>query len=318
MTEIATQHQRIESRSLIIAMWGNMVMALAGVLTGFFSNSGTIIMDGLFSLLGFGSLFLARRVSLRVTAGPDRFRPFGYAADEAIFVTFRALSLLGLVIAASAAAFQRIFNYFRGDPPAPLQYGMMPYYYVIITATCFGLWWMHRRAWDKTGRSSNMLKLESRAAAFDGAITVSSGIGLAAIYYFGKGPLAPIAPIGDSIIVLLLCLFAVGGYLRDIRAGLGELAGVTAPPDSVALIRRALRPALTENGGKLMDLSVTKIGRGHFVLVYYDPQRPITAPEVDTLNLRMLRDARQAIPDAEVTLLITEYPRRFPDALWPG
>ncbi|MFD1882547.1 cation transporter [Paracoccus pacificus] len=317
MTE-AISRQGIESRSLIVAMWGNLFMAAAGVLAGFLSNSAAIMMDGLFSMVGFVSLLLARRISGRVTAGPDRLRPFGYAADEAIFVTFRALSLLGLVLAASTTSIQRIIAYLRGEVPAPLNFGAMPYYYLIITLTCFGLWWLHYRAWVKTGRSSDMLKLEGQAAAFDGAITVASGLGLAAIYFFGKGPLAPIAPVGDSIIVLLLCAFAVGGYFRDLRGGLAELAGVTASPDVIAVARRALRPALAEDGGRLSDLSVNKIGRTHQVMVYYDPGRPVTAAQADRLNLRMLRDLRGALPGADVMLVITEYPRRWPDEVWPG
>ncbi|MBA4492667.1 cation transporter [Paracoccus sp. S1E-3] len=318
MAESRAEYQAIEARSLIVAMWGNLFMAACGVVAGFLSNSNAIIMDGLFSMVGFVSLFLARRISRRVGAGPDRQRPFGYAADEAIFVTFRALSVLGLILAASTSAFQRIYSYALGTMPPPLNFGIMPYYYAIITATCFGLWWMHRRAWIRTGRSSDMLNLESRAAAFDGAITVASGIGLAAIYFFGKGPLAPIAPVGDSIIVLLLCLFAVGGYFREVRGGLEELAGVTASPDSVALARRALRRAIAEDGGRLIDLSITKIGRSHVVMVYYDPGRPLSAAEIDRLNLRMQGDLHQSLPGAEVTLLVTEHPRRWPDELWPA
>lgn len=316
--EAATPDLRgLESRALTLAMWGNLFMAVSGLAAGFWSNSNAIMMDGLFSLIGFGSALLGRRISRKVESGPDRLRPYGYAADEAIFVTFRSLSLLGLVLFAVTNAAKNIFDYATGTPPEPLIFGPMIGYFVIIGATCLGLWLSHRRAWVKTGRQSEILRLESRASAFDGIVTAAAGAGLALIWLLREGPLAVIAPIGDSLIVLLLCLTVIGQYFGGFRAGLGELAGVTASPDRVALARRTLRPTLTEDGGRLHDLSVLKTGRSFLVTAYYDPGRPMLAAEIDRLNLRLIRDMRAALPGSDVLLLITEYPRRWPDAISP-
>lgn len=307
--------KRLEARSLGVAMWANLFMALAGIAAALLSNSNAIMMDGLFSLIGFGSALLARRIARRVDAGPDKLRPFGYAADEAIFSTFRALSLLGLVLFAGANAFQNIFNYLRGMMPEPLNFGPLIIYFVGIGLTCAMLWGFHYTTWRRTGKSSAILRLEAKAALFDGLITGAAGIGMAAIYLFRDGPLAPIAPIGDSLIVLLLCLVAVGTYIREFRGGLGELAGASAIPADIATARRAIRAAATEDKGIIKDVSVTKLGRSFVVMVYYDPGRPVTAAEMDSLNLRMLHDARRALPGADVMLVVTEYPRRWPDAL---
>ncbi|WP_170327362.1 cation transporter [Ruegeria arenilitoris] len=309
--------KHLESRSLVVAMWGNLFMAAAGLFAGVLSNSNAVMMDGLFSLIGFGSALLARRISHRINAGPDKVRPFGYAADEAIFTTFRSLSLLGLVLFAITNAIKSIYNYLNGMVPAPLNFAPMIVYFVGIGLTCAILWGFHHFTWKKTGKSSSILKLEAKAAAFDGLITASAGVGLAAIYYFREGPLAPVAPVGDSLIVLLLCLLAIGSYLRDFRGGLGELAGVSASPSHIAAARRSLRAAIAEDGGSLQDLSVTKLGRVFFVTVYYDPGRAVSAAVVDDLNLRMIQDAREALTDADVLLVITEHPRRWPDSLNP-
>lgn len=309
--------QELESRSLTIAMYGNLLMAAGGVLAGFMTNSNAIIMDGLFSMTGFASAFLARRISRKVEAGPDRLRPYGYAADEAIFVTFRSLSLLGLVLFAITAAVRNIVSYLMGDIPQQLNFAPMSVYFVVIFAICLFLWWQHRRSWIKSGKTSDIMRLESRAAVFDGAVTLATGLGMLAIYLLRDGPLAPIAPIGNSVIVIVLCLAAISQYVSGIRSGLGELAGVTAAPWVIACANRALRPALTGDGGQVNDLSVTKSGRSHFVTVYYDPLRPMDAASVDALNLRLIHDMRAALPGSDVLLLITTYPRRWPDAINP-
>nr|WP_295809336.1 cation transporter [uncultured Nitratireductor sp.] len=298
-------------------MWGNLFMSVAGILAAILSNSTAIMLDGLFSLIGFAAAFLGRRISRTVDAGPDRLRPLGYAADEALFSTFRALSLLGLVSFAVASAGMSIYNYIRGAATPSLNFGPLFIYFAVIGVFCFLLWAIHRYTWSRTGKVSDILKLEAKAAVFDGIITLAAGVGLGAVYLFRDGFLAPIAPIGDSIVVLILCLTVIGQYLRDVRSGMGELVGITASPDSIATARRAVRPTLREDGGILTDLSVTKLGRTHLVIVYYDPMRPVTAKIIDTLNLRMIRDLRAALPGADVLLMVSEYPRRWPDEVNP-
>lgn len=312
-----TSSKQTESRSLLVAMWGSLFMAAAGLLAGVLSNSDAIMMDGLFSLVGFGAALLGRRITMRIDAGPDNARPFGYAADEAIFSTFRSLSLLGLVLFAVASAVKNIYNYLAGVTPEPLHFTPMIVYFAVIGATCLLLWGFHYFTWRRTGKRSAILKLEAKAAMFDGLITAAAGAGLGAIYLYRDGPLAAIAPVGDSVIVLLLCLAAVGTYVREFRGGIGELAGATASPAHVAAARKSLRDTIREEGGVLRDLSVTKLGRTFLVTVYYDPQRPISAEEIDSLTLRMIRDARATLSGADVLLIITEYSRRWPDDLNP-
>ncbi len=50
--------QKIERRSLNIGKWGNLFMGAAGVLAAWLSNSQALLVDGLFSLIGFASAVL--------------------------------------------------------------------------------------------------------------------------------------------------------------------------------------------------------------------------------------------------------------------
>lgn len=313
----STDLKKLEGRSLLLGMWGNLFMGIAGVVAAILSNSNAILVDGLFSLIGFTAALLGRRVSQTADAGPDRVRPLGYAADEAIFTTFRSLSLLGLVLFALSGATMNIYSYAMGNPPTPLVFGPLIIYFAVIGVTCFLLWFSHRRAWKKTGEVSDILRLEATAAAFDGIITAAAGIGIVGIILLKDTPLGFITPVGDSIIVFILCSTVVTRYYADFMGGLGELAGVTAAPETIAIARRAVRPALANDGGTLVDLSVTKIGRSHWISVYYNPGRPVTAADVDQLTLSLEHDLSKALPGSELFLLPTEYGRRWPDDLNP-
>ena len=168
-------------------MWGNLFMGAAGVLAALRSNSTAILMDGLFSLIGFAAALLGRRISRKVEAGPDRIRPMGYAADEALFSTSRAPSLLGLVAFAAASAGMNIYEHARGAPPPDLRFGPPLAYFVVVGATCLLLWALHRHAWSRTGRTSEILRLEVKASLFDGLMTAAAGAGLGRSTSFGTG-----------------------------------------------------------------------------------------------------------------------------------
>jgi len=305
----------IERRALFISMWANLFMGVTGVLCAVLSHSNAILVDGLFSTIGFTAAVVGRRISARAEDGPDRFRPFGYGADEAIFTTFRSLSLLGLMLFAMVSSVKRIWAYAEGHPPEPLVFGPIIFYFVIIGLTCLLLWLSHRRSWVAGGRRSDILKMEANGAAFDGILTAAAGIGLIGVHVFGDGFLAPIAPIGDSIIVLILCSAVVSRYVFDFRSGLKELAGVTAAPAEIATVRRAIRPVIAEDGGRLIDLSMIKLGRSYAISAYYDPGRAVTAKLVDQLALAMDRATQAALPGSAVIVVVTEYGRAWPEHL---
>lgn len=273
-----------EQFALKMAMFGNLFMAAAGFVAAALSNSQAIMLDGMFSLIGFAAAVIARRIAKNALAAPDKKRPFGYSMDESIFTTFRSLSLLGLVFFAVANALVNIVGYYNGAVPEPLNYAPMSIYFAVIGLTCFALWFFHWQAWRKTGRKSEILRLESTSFAFDGAITAAAGIGLIGFPYLLDGPFAVVVPIGDSIIVLFLCGFAFLPYLRNLTSSIGELAGVTAAPKQIARARRGVRDLLAKQKMRLVDLSVQKSGRTFFIMLYLQPPHPMSAEDVDQLT----------------------------------
>lgn len=89
---------RVERRAMDITRWANLGMGLAGAAAAWASNSQALLIDGLFSLIGYISAVFAMRISKTAHLGPDRLRPFGHAPEEVLYATFRSLALIGLVI----------------------------------------------------------------------------------------------------------------------------------------------------------------------------------------------------------------------------
>ncbi|MDP5218410.1 cation transporter [Ruegeria sp. 2205SS24-7] len=302
-----------EARAFRLSMVANLLMGAAGVVAAVLSNSQAILVDGLFSLVGFVAGYFALRIRKRVNAIPDRHRPWGYAADEAIFTTFRALSLLGVVIFAILGAATRIYAYLIGKPIPEVQMGPVIVYFLLISATCLALWAFHYMAWRKGGKVSGMLRIEASSAAFDGAVTMVAGIGLIGVYYLRDSVLAPITPIGDSLIVILLCGFAISTYWSSFTSGLAELAGATAPPSELIKARRALREVFADWPGKVVDLALSKLGRSYQVAIYLTPARALTGTEVDRLTHQATRALAPVLDRSDVFVIISDHGRHLPE-----
>lgn len=300
---------RREKRSMIVAMIGSVVMGVAGVAAGLLGNSAAIMMDGLFSTIAFIFAFLGLRVSQRLKNSPDNVRPMGYAAEESLFTTFRSLTILGLIIFAAGSAAISIYAYFAYGEVSGLVFGPILVYFFVIGAFCVFLWAFHYRNWVLSGRRSDILRLEAKAAAFDGLLTGIVAVGFVVVYFFQDGIIAPVVPIADSLIVLTLCLAVVGQFWNDFKVGVGELVGATAQPSEVAAARRAARPVLKETAGRVQDFTVIKMGRTYVVTIYYNPMSKVLACEVDTLQDKLTQAIHRVLQGAEVFVLISERSR---------
>ena len=64
-----------------LTRWANLAMGIAGALTAWASNSQAMLMDGLFSLIGYASAVFVMRISKTAHLGPSCLRPFGDATD---------------------------------------------------------------------------------------------------------------------------------------------------------------------------------------------------------------------------------------------
>ncbi|WP_420332570.1 cation transporter [Roseibium sp.] len=295
----------LEKRAMNLTRWANLGMGLAGAIAALLSNSQALLIDGLFSLIGYISAVFAMRISQTAHLGPDRLRPFGYAADEALYATFRSLALIGLVVFGISQAILGITDYVLGGDVETIRLAPVAVYTVIVAAACFWLAFVHHHAWKRTGRRSDMLKLEAQASVYDAVITVFAGAGLLSTPYMKGTLLEPVAPVMDSIMVLILCSIATLSYFRAFRKGMAQLAGAPASPADQLAVWHALRRASSEESGDIIDTAVVRIGRKLDTVVYYNPNRSVTADDVDQLTHRMAKQLVQDVGPSAVMIVVS-------------
>ena len=257
--------RRIEQRSLRFGIGANAVMTLAGFVAHVLTGSSALLLDGLYSAVLVGSSLIASRISRNVVRPPDRAWPYGYEGQEALYVLFRSLVLLGVIGFGLSSSCGTLIDWWRGAEIPPLTLEPVAAYTVAVTGLCWLLSWRHFRDWRRTGRISLLLLTEARNARIDALITASTGLALLATPLLQTTLLAPLVPITDALLVL-----AVSGVLQRTRQVLmQELSGLSL---------------------QMMDFTVQQLGRTAFVVVYINPLEPLDSATVD--GLRHHIDAR--------------------------
>ncbi len=295
----------VERQSLEIGKWGSLFMAVAGVAAAYLSHSDALLIDGLYSGVNFVSAIVAAAVGASVVKPADRRYPFGYGAYEALYVKFRSLVLLGIMVLAMFGAIQKIFIYATGGQVPELVFGPILAYAVLMVAVCLALAGWHHHNWRRSGRHSELLRTESKAAIIDGVLSAGAGGGLLGASLLRGTPLEVIVPVADSIVVLVMCGIIVRQPVQMFLDALREVAGEAAKPTVTDQVRTCIQETLQDRPFELLEVAVTKLGRTHFVVPYLKPEAPVQAEELDALRTELESTFGTSLGTVGVEIIIT-------------
>ena len=221
---------------------------------------------------------------------PDRAWPYGYEGQEALYVLFRSLVLLGVIGFGVGSSSSSLIDWWRGVPLRTIDLEPVALYTVGTTALFAWLAWRHQSDWQRTGRVSLLLLTEARNARIDALITLATGLSLLGSPLLLATPLAPMASITDALLVLLVSLVLLREPLLALRDALSQAAGCAADPEILRLTRTVLMHELMGLQLQMMDFTVQQLGRTAFIVVYINPLQPQEGAVID--GLRHHIDAR--------------------------
>jgi predicted Co/Zn/Cd cation transporter (cation efflux family) len=298
-----------EQRSLRTARWANLVMAIAGVLTAWVANADALLVDGLYSGVNFFSSIVAAKVGESVMRPWDKTRPFGYYADESLYVTFRSVVLLGILLFAAVSAIAKIIAYASGKTSPEIGFGKVVVYSIFMVTICLGLAYVHHHNWVKTHKQSDILKTEKQATIVDGILSAGVGLAFGLAPLLAATPLRGLLPITDSIVVLILVVIIIRQPISLFLEALAEIAGESAAPNVVSTIRQAAVAIAETQGYSLIDVAALKLGRFHFILIYLQPHHPLDGRSTDQLRAELKALCERHIGFVELEVVLTEIPR---------
>ena len=300
---------KFEKRSFTVARWANLIMGIAGVTTAWLSHADALLVDGLYSGVNFLSSLVAARVGESVMRPSSKARPFGHYVNEAIYVSFRSMILLGILLFATVSAVSKILAYISGNKVPELSFGIIVVYSIAMLAICLGLAYTHHRNWLKTHKSSDILKTESKAAIIDASISAGLGVAYALAPLLRSTSLKFLLPVTDSIVVLVLVMIIIKQPVKLFQDSLSEIVGKGAHPSIVAAIQEAVEESANSTEYQIVDIAASKLGRFHQAIVYLNPSYPVSAHTVDQLSLAIKDACVKRIGLIEIEVVLTENQR---------
>jgi predicted Co/Zn/Cd cation transporter (cation efflux family) len=276
-----------EIRALQLGTLGNSIGAVAAFVFYLRSGSDALLLDGLYTAVMAGASVIAGQVNRSALQPRSRAYPFGASGQEPLYVLFRTLVLLGIIAFAMVSAIGKILTAVQGGAIPAVQLDGLGWYFSAMVLLNLWLWGVFVRSWSNGGGNNDMLRGMAISARFDALISAGTGIALVGSPLLLATPLAPLVPIADSLLVLVLSLALVGEPIAILQGAVTEAAGSSRsiPPALHSRCSAAVAATLAERDCTLLELAMIRLGRTVTAVAYVEPATAVTASQTDGLRL---------------------------------
>ena len=276
-----------EIRALQLGTLGNSIGAVAALVFYLRSGSDALLLDGLYTAVMAGASVIAGQVNRSALQPRSRAYPFGASGQEPLYVLFRTLVLLGIIAFAMVSAIGKILTAVQGGVIPAVQLDGLGWYFSAMVLLNLWLWGVFVRSWSNGGGNNDMLRGMAISARFDALISAGTGIALLGAPSLLATPLAPLVPIADSLLVLVLSLALVGEPIAILQGAVTEAAGSSRsiPPALHSRCSAAVSAVLAGRDCTLLELAMIRLGRTVTAVAYVEPATAVTASQTDGLRL---------------------------------
>ena len=122
-----------------IGVAASLLMAAMGISVYALSGSEALLLDGLLSGVMAASSVIAARFGSNVVRPADRAYPYSHDGQEALYVLFRSLVLIGILSFAVITAGTTIVNHLAGQMVAAMQLRPVATYAGLMVVLCLAL-----------------------------------------------------------------------------------------------------------------------------------------------------------------------------------
>ena len=228
-----------ELRALRISSLGALVLAILGIGFAIYSGSEAILLDGVFSVLGFFMALMTIYVSRLVTRPDDEVFQYGYAHFAPLMNVLKSLMM---AVLCGFALFSAIGTLLSGGQPMAV--GSALIYAMIATMIGAGLFLYLRKVADRT--ASVLVSLDAKAARLDMLLSAAVLASFALGWFSIGTPMEQYLDYLDPLVVAGLCLVALPVPLKVLWDN-GREVLLLAPDSSVQqVVTERIEGALEE------------------------------------------------------------------------
>lgn len=304
----------IERRALITSVIGALVMAGLGIGFSLTTGSNAILLDGVFSLIGFAAGLAALRISKMVQQPDDEHYQFGYGSFEAFFNLMKGITIAIIAVFALTDAVNAILAGGR-----EIQAGIALLYAVLVGIACLVVALYLRSAAKKT--QSPLVELDAKSWTIDGLLTLAVLIAFASTMLIERSEHAWMAVYADPVIVATLVVLVIPVPYITIRDNIKQLLLGAPDKEMQAKVHELLAPELEKITKQDYLVRMTEVGRFIYLQIFIQcsPQHAINNIATHDRIRQQLHDAViNEFPNAAVDLIFTLDKKWFGNVAQPA
>lgn len=248
-----------ERRAILITVFGNLLMAALGLGFALATRSQAILLDGVYSLIGFGLALLGIRVSALVLRPDDERYPFGYVAYEPILNFTKGLLIGAVSVFALIAA---VISLVTGG--REIAEGLAFGYAVGATVCCFLFAFILKRKLRHL--DSPLVRTDYHNWLVDGGVSLAVGCAFLLAVLMPRLGFPKWVPYVDPLVTGAVCLALLPIPYRILRENWAQIVARSAPPERVAEIETILGESLP--AGRILQKELRVLESGRVLLVH--------------------------------------------------
>lgn len=276
----------IEKQSLIVSSIVNFFSAIAGMAMYIATDLNAILLDGVFSIIGFISSLAAIYIAQNSHRKTDSF-PNGMHFLEPFYGILKSIATLMLLFMALLQGSATAFAYFVHGEGEPMLTGPILPYALVTGLACFLLYRYNIKQNQKIHNMSTIIRAESKANLIDGTISLgiaATVLGLSLIDI--NGSLGFLHYTGDFFITLILVIISVKEPVQSLKHSFKEFARSTVQNDRIKeavlqVLKKNLHPHKED-----LDIYIFKQGTHIMVRIYV-----VSVEEADFVEYLALKKA---------------------------
>jgi cation diffusion facilitator family transporter len=297
---------RIEQQTLIISIYGVIVVAVGSIAYGLFLESDVVILNGIFSLLSLIGAGLSLLAAKLVVKPEDRRFPFGYSHVEPLVLSVNSFMVLLICLYALINGIERI----RAGGNAVEAEGVI-WFGLASGAVSLSVYLYERRAARRV--DSPLIEADAREWLIDFGFSMVTLLGFAVLLFLEEPARGAWARYADPVMVSAMALLAVPLPLHVLRRSLREVLLMTDAGDEVARrLETVMETVRAEHDIVRYVHHVVKTGRTRFIEldIVVGPQFALqTVAEQDRLRERIWRALGLSLDEAWLSICLTGDPR---------
>lgn len=223
----------VERQSLIVSVIVNFIIGLSGLFIYVITDLNALLLDGVFSLIGFISSVAALYISKNSHRKTANF-PNGLYFLEPLYGILKSIATLMLLIITLLETSATAYAYFAHGEGHPMVTGPVLLYTITMVILCFGLGLFNLRQNRKIQNMSTMIEAESRGNFIDGLISAGVGAAILLLNVIDiKGQLGFLHYTGDFFITVILVIFSIKEPLSILVHSFREFARSTVQNEAI-------------------------------------------------------------------------------------